>query len=471
MTRALVILSIPFIRVTRVLLTPAVLEAISCADVLIVSPLSSQPEFRAQFEGRRFHFLSASGDAAWPRWLRMVYGFSEMMRMNGFWFRHRNNGLGYYAAAAEMDVGDDGADNRIAGLRAFTLRLANWFGQARAAWRFADRIFGARLYDTGELDRFVSDYDDVTLVQASSWGLQDRMLSQLAHGKSFRTVLLPYTTDQLWVNGHLLASYDMVCAQGPFEQMCAEHYHQVAAERICQLGNLWFRKIDQLMASGAVSRAGAAPRRIIYAGVSRRYFPRESEYRALEALRNAMDEGRFGKVELVYRAFAGDAAERCEIEARTKAIGGIELQWPEEVCAGLDDANGEGIEPQLVQYLNRLVSADVVVMSHTTTLGWDAAYLGCGVVANFADDSGTLERRNTHLRFVKDAVLDCAPGLPVAYRLDTLVDLVAEQMADPAAARRAGQGIVRSWDSVVPDLVTRLRAIILPGAIDLRKAA
>jgi hypothetical protein len=85
-------------------------------------------------------------------------------------------------------------------------------------------------------------------------------------------------------------------------------------------------------------------------------------------------------------------------------------------------------------------------MSHTTSLGWDAAYLGCGVVANFADETGVLARRGAELRFSAEGLLDCAPGLPVARSIRQVVDLVEEQLTSPEAAARSRGGVLSDWD-------------------------
>lgn len=464
--RRLVILSVPYLRVTRVLLSPTLLDALATdADILVVGPFAADEEFKAQFEGRGISFIECAPRDLLPQPHRFLYALSELLRMFGFWFRHRRHGLGYYWHAEQLQFGDEGNDRRKSLPRRWLQRVTGVLGRWRGAWKLLDSIVAGRLYDYPQLTARMANYADVTLVQASSWGFQDRMLARLAARAGARMILLPYTTDQLWVNGHLLADYDVVAVQGPFEERCARDYHDVPADRIKMLGSLWFRTVDAIVDRGLVAtdRSSETGRRVLYAGVSRRYFPRESEYLALHKLLDAQRSGRLPAFDLVYRPYAMDDAERREIERRVAAIGPIELQWPEDVCAGLDDVAAGLIEPQLVQYLGRLASADVVVMSHTTSLGWDAAYLGSGVVANFADPSGVLARRGTGRRFLPGVGLDCSPQLPVAHDLDELVRLVGDQLGSRAAALRAGRGIVDDWDYRHPDLAAALRTAIFGG--------
>lgn len=461
--RRLVVLSTPYLRVTRVLLAPPLLDALAGrTDILVVGPFAADAAFKSQFSGRGIDFLECAPRTNLPQPFRFIYALSEMMRMFGYWFRHRRDGLGYYWQAEQMTFGNDGADHPKSLARRWLQKLTGVIGRCRGAWRMLDRVVARRLYDFPELTARWAGYDDITLVQASSWGFQDRMLARLAGTAKARMVLLPYTTDQLWVNGHLLAEYDAVAVQGPFEERCARAYHDVPRDRIVMLGSLWFRNVDAILAQGLLpaGRPAGARRRILYAGVSRQYFPRDSEYAALAALLEAGGDGRLPPFDLVYRPYAMEGPERREIEARIATLGPIELQWPEDVCAGLDGAAAALIEPQLVQYLTRLVAADIVVMSHTTSLAWDAAYLGSGVLANFADPSGVLARRHTGLRFLPGIGLDCAPHLPVAHDLAQLVELVGRQLSDPGAAHQAGSGIIDDWDFRHPALAAALRALI-----------
>jgi hypothetical protein len=315
---------------------------------------------------------------------------------------------------------------------------------------------------------------EVTLLQASSWGFQDRLLAWHAKRLGFRTVLVPYTTDQLWVNGYLLCDYDAICVQGPFEARCAMSYHGATQSQLVRLGSIWFRIVDDLVdRKGLAFDAQAVQRRrtILYAGVSRTYFPRSSEFAAIDALLGALRAGLLGAARIVYRPYAVQAEEQAELRARYGNLPDLELQWPEEACAGLDGYSGNEIAPQLVQYLRNLAAADVVIMSHTTSLGWDAAYVGCGVIANFADETGVLARRRTNLRFSANGLLDCAPGLPVARSVPELIGLVEEQLKSSDAALRSRAGLLMDWD--YPGVDTRAmlaRAIRGPAGIAVTKS-
>jgi hypothetical protein len=461
-TRPLLLVSVPYLRVARILLSKRVLNCVADADVVVVTPFADDAAFRAEFARPGIEFLRVPA----PRWSRpigLLYALSESMRMVGFWRRYRRAGLAYYWNGVGVRLGSEGQDVKEGLLRRAVQQCAAILGSAARSWRLLDRAIGMRVFKSVELERVLRRYSRITLVQASSWGYQDRLLAWHARRRAMRAVLIPYTTDQLWVNGDLLCDYDAVCVQGPFEEHCAKRYHGVAADHIVRLGCLWFRSIDDMvgeMGSVRAARSADALRVVLYAGVSPTYFPRSSEFQAIEALLNAARSGRLGAVQLVYRPYALDAQDRAAIEARFAQHPQLQLQWPEEACAALEGYSGAEIAPQLQQYLRRLAAADVMVMSNTTSLAWDAAYLGCAVAANFSDPSGTLLRRGVRLRLQADGLLDCAPGLPLAWSNEELVDLVARLLRDPQAAARSRAAVLSQWDYPDADARSLLRRVV-----------
>lgn len=465
-SRSLVVFSVPYTRIARVLLSNNILNAIRHrADIVVVGPFDDDDAFLKSHVAQGIRFLRFDHKQEKSRFLTLLYAISETLRTVGYWFSYRRNGLDYYWKIQQHDLGIDGQDTKKPMKNIVVRKVLGVVGSISSSWRLIDAAIGRYFFRFPSLDEIVGSYDQVSLIQAASWGMQDRLLAWYARKFGWRTVLIPYTTDQIWINGYLLCDYSTVCAQGSFEQRCAINYHSVPKDRISTIGSMWFRSIDEYYAKHQIRNSPQEKQRrqILYAGVAREFFPRESEYDALTALLAAGEKGRFGEYELIYRPYITDANERSEVVARVSAMPGVALQFTETDTTSLTAVNDEGIEHSTLSYLRRIAAADVLVMSHTTSLGWDAAYLGCGVIANFADATGVLARRNTHLRFLPGVGLDCAPGLPVAHSLDQLVDLVAEQLRDPAARASSGRGILAEWDAPATDLPEMLaRAIFGP---------
>ena len=464
MNRRLIILSVPNIRIARVLLNEYVLSAMkNNSDIVVATPFAEDNAFRREYSSADIDFLQINPLECPTQPARMLYTLSELMRMLAYYRKYRRAGLQYYWAIISKQFGDDGKDSRDTLARRLVKQLASIAGLWRSAWLLLDKLVGPLIFRSQAIENLTEQYQHITLVQASSWGDQDRMLAWYARRLRFRSVLLPYTTDQLWVNGYLLCNYDAVCVQGLFEERCARNYHNVADSSIVRLGSMWFRAVDLIMCKHPEllnSKRDQKERVVLYAGVGRAYFPRASEFQAIDSLIAANQNHLLGDTKLVYRPYAMEQAERAEIISRYGNSKLIQLQWPEEICAGLNTYSGGEISVQLLSYIKSLVDADILIMSHTTSLGLDAAYLGCGVIANFADDTGLLARRKTHLRFMKNGDIDFSPGMPITRSIPELIAVTQKLLNDSDSIEKSRKSLVSEWDFQPKDSLAQLRAAI-----------
>src|SRR3954462_5171530 len=144
MTTRLVILSVPFVRVARVVLSDLVLGTIrrEC-DVVIVAPFADVAAFQRDFAGPRTSFIKWA-PRAFRRIQRGLYAASEIMRRCGYYRRLRRHGMAYYVANERVVFGANGEDTQIRGMRALGYRTLAWLGRWRPAWRLAERSLGQR---------------------------------------------------------------------------------------------------------------------------------------------------------------------------------------------------------------------------------------------------------------------------------------------------------------------------------------
>lgn len=455
--RSLVIVSVPFTRTARVLLSSAVFERLRREhDVLVVSPSAEEEAFQREFGGPNTRFYRFRGEGVYRRRVpAMLYGVSELLRFQGYYFRFRRAGLEYYWQGRDTVLGRGGADRRRSpGARA-AMTLLGYLGYLPAAWKLADRLAAPLVHDVAEIGRIVGGYDSVAVVQVASFGEQERFLSYCARRFGFRTLLLPYTTDQLTINGYLLSRFDRILAQGPWETRCATELHGVPAERVHPLGSLWFRNIDRIRS--ALEESGdsvpRATRAIMYAGHSSMYFPRESEYAAVDAVLAAMRAGTFGPARLVYRPIVEGDEERADLLARYGGDPLVEVQFPQASCIGISGHTRGEVAAELAEYVRQLLEVDVLVMSYLTSMCLDAYYLGRGVVSNCADETGTLARRGADVFLDADVNRVRRSGMPMARSLPELVDAIVEALDRPERAREAGRRLVGEWDYPTEDYV------------------
>lgn len=457
----LLILSVPNVRVIRVLLTELVFQSIPPeTHVLIVTPFARDEAFSNEFADKNRFFYALPPRNTPSPWTRVIYSFSELMRTLGYYRKHKHRGLRYYWVNSTKQFGEKGADKKDPFSKLLIKKIASVVGLWPKAWRYVESCVSKAYYVSPSFEKILEPYQKVSLIQASSWGEQDKLLAWYARKLKFKTILLPYTTDQLWVNGYLLCDYEVICSQGTFEHYCATHYHKVPLQSILSLGSIWFRTIDAIRQNHALIKPSNAYATILYAGVGKAYFPRESEFAAIDTLLLAMHNKTLSSAKLIYRPYISTEEERSEIIARYGNETHIELQWPEEVCAGLYHYSGGAIAKQLLTYIQNLLMVDVLIMSHTTSLGLDAAYLGSAVLAYFADYDNILAQRKTEYRFLPNKTLEFAQALPIVHSSSELLVELNTLLGDKDKRQALAKAIVASWDYLEANTSHLLRQAI-----------
>lgn len=427
--RTLVLLSVPFTRNMRYLIYSELFKALQASsDILVIGPQFANAAVRKEFEGEGVKFWgfdqSPEDIALVPRYL---YALSEMLRRHGFWYRFRNAGLKYYwHAITDVSINSTADEVRRTPSR-LRNRVIGWLGYPRFAWRIFDRLFGRWFYDTNALKNFIKSYDNVVLVQTANWGFQERFLGFCARLFGLRSVLVPYTTDQLIINGHMITEFDAVCTQGPVESRYALYHHAMNPSRIAPLGMIWRRNLEGLHARGLVAAESvvAEPRTltILYAGLTPTYFPRASELQAIDHILSAIRGGRLPHTRLVYRPVAKDEADARALAKRFEGDPLITLQRPQPTLVGVDQTTVGTVEAEVTEYVSQLLSSDVFVMSATTTMMFDALHFDIPCVANFTDPSDILRKAGFTTTYCEnDETLRASPDMPVAHSFAQLID-------------------------------------------------
>ncbi len=442
----LVVISIPLTRIARSSLSNAVLDPLRQeGDVLIVSPFSDEPGFQKDFAGPNTHFLQWNPEGV-SKLKALFLAVPEMMRRLGYWRRFRNNGLLYYVKNQYVSFGDEGQDKRFGPLRWLIYWLLSFWGQFPKAWQFVEKFYGKSWYAFPELTQFVREYKHVTLIQSANWGMQDRALARLSRQQTWRKVLLPYTTDQLFTNGFLLNDFDAVCVQGPFELTQAREFHHVTEDKIYKLGSAWFRQMEYIKSLNSSSKAVLGKsRKIIYAGVSSTYFPSKSELQAVDALveyirKRGVQNG--CQYELLYRPVIFNDALKDVVKKRYERHDIVKLQWPAPSAIGLNQYAYMDQENSLREYVSGIADCELLIMSYLTSFCKDVAFLeSCGVISNMIDSDGILARRHNDL-----FPTYMLPGVKLIHSIEELLEAVEYFLGNPQQAAQNAKGIISMWD-------------------------
>jgi hypothetical protein len=443
--RVTVLLSVPYARNARFLLSSSAYPRLQQRfDVVVVSPFAESHLFRSEFDGPNTMFARPAQPRSRLR-LRL-FERTEAVRFMGYWFIHRKRTAAQYWA-----------ERRKTGIAEWLRTLQGALAAPPSLWRLLDRLVARWVHDTTDLDASVNG--PAVVVLTANWGYQSRMLAWWASRRGYPCVLLPYTTDQLTVNGHLIADFAAICVQGRVERDCAAMLHGVASARVLELGNVWFRNIDAWRQRTMRPTARKMRKRLLYGGIASAYFPKSSEREALQALVAACSDGTLPPCDVVYRPI-GNVAELAEIQRLCAATPGLTLQLPEPAMFGMEQYGDRPIGDDIDSYLSGLAAADVFVMSAMTTMALDALYMDIPVVANFGNLDLTVTERRLHPRLKYDPLRLLDSGIAIAFTPKDIVSAVGDALNGSVAHSMAREQVLQRWDADSTDWEERLVSLL-----------
>ncbi len=449
----------PFQRINRVLLSPSVLNAINpSSSIAIISPSANNPKFRSEFGELKPIFIECPPPNVKFKFISVMYEVSEILRMYGHWWVNRKRGTRYNYEASKIKFGSEGSDSKYGTFHKFVFGLLSRLGSLKYSWKLIDWILGSYLYKFSQLQELAAGYEQVVFVQSASWGAQDRLLAWMSKRLKWKKVMIPYTTDQLYCNGHLLLDYDSICVQGPKEEKFARHYHGVNDNKIVRLGNAWFRFMEILIKKIEVKpKSGKV---ICYAGCSNVYFPSEAEFLALDFLISAISRGELEDVSIMYRPLVESEEEGRIIRERYEKVPFMTIHFAQTACYSLEDVGATLQEEQLIEYLEQVSQVDLLIMSYSTTLSIDLAFLGIPTISNFVDPTGTLAKRNTKLRLNRDNRIEGIESVPVIEDMEKMIPTIKDLLYNKVSAISQSEFTKNEWDFAQTDFDSTLKAIL-----------
>ena len=447
----LVVISVPFTRNARYLLVSKIFDKLkNTYDVLVVGPQFGQKSLREEFGGPRVSFWEFDQRLErLNRGARYLYGISELLRRNGYLFRFRRRGLAYLWNYVTRVTLDESGERVVPSSSRILNRILGVLGYPRFAWRVVDQLCGGLMFDSQVFAERTCGYNHIIILQTANWGYQERYLAYCTRRYSLKSILIPYTTDQLITNGYLATAYDKICAQGPVEKSYAIKYHGITEDRVVPLGMIWRRNLESIQHEYNMKRPSWKPEEntIMYAGMASNYFPRKSEFLAVDSILDAIRDGRLPKAKLIYRPVVNDAREAEAIRKKYAGESLITIQIPQAAFIGVDQSNADCVRPQIIGYLEQLTQANVLVMSATTTMMFDALHFEIPCVANFADPTSMLQEVGFTTTYIEnDDTLRGSRSTPIAFSLDDLIGHIHTALLSPASAGQAKKEVFGMWD-------------------------
>lgn len=447
----LVILSLPFQRLIRSHLSSVILETLTNrADVVIVSPFAQNQGFSNQYGGSGISHLSVPPQNQLPWIFRKLNAVSSFLRMRGYWCRIRKK-VPYFWANRYVRYDENGNDTMPFVMNRWLMDILAWIGSWPRAWVLLDSLIGRWSYNTPELVALARSYDHVILIQAACWGFQDQSLAWMGKENKWRTVLLPYTTDQLFICGYLYSDFDAVCVQGMVERRLAQELHVVSTDRIINLGSTYFRALGAIEPVGKDKAVSPQPhkQKIMYAGIISTSFPVGIEIEAVNMLSDSRVFSDAKGLEVIYRPATFETLSedfKESIRRKLRYPERVAIQTPSPTSMGMGTYSYTNCISDLRCLLADLSEIDVLVTSLTTSLSLEAALLGVPTIAYFPNDCAVLQKRKVGLALNSETRVIGLESVLVATGLEELASLVRKLLNNPDMRREIAEATLREWD-------------------------
>ena len=458
MRNKIVVISVPFSRNFRFLISSKIyVDLKKNNDILIVSSSKKEEFIEKEFGGANVKFFYTYKDHfCLPKIPRLIYLFTEALRRFGYYYKYRNEQLRYYwkisTSSYSSVLNKDGSPVHQGLIYRLLCRLMGVLGRDKNVWRIVSNYFGSVIFDVSVIHKLLSRYDEVVIIQTANWGYQERFLSFLSYKYKYKNILIPYTTDQILINGHMISDYDVYCPQGKVEERYLLDLHNVSSGKICKLGMLWMRNIETVRSHRVINRwkvqeKQKAKHKIMYTGLTYSGFPIECELESVDKILDGMDSGIINVDLLIYRPVVHNIIDKKSIENKYSNISSIRLQWPQKSMIGVSEDFDHSVHSEIYEYVKQIEEVSLMVMSATTTMAFDAFNMGIPCIANFYDCTGSFDKNGFSSSYIEtDEFIISAKGMPIVYSLDCLVDEIIKitNSIDPLGS--TADNVFDYWD-------------------------
>lgn len=463
----LLVISVPFGRNARFLLSSEIYKKmIKKYDILIVSPFSNNSNLKKEFGGANIYFLSINSQRNKHKYIKYLYSLSELLRFNGYWFRFRKDkweSLWRLTTSLKVEQLTRKYIKKSIRDKIITY-LTGYLGYFKFTWRLIDRIFGRYFYNINTIFKYTSKYRNVIIIQTANFSFQERFLSFFARKFSYKSIFVPYTTDQLMSNGYLINNFESICAQGPIETGYLIKYHNIPPKKIFKLGMLWFRNIETLntqINQNQKKDKYLKKRILLYAGSTMPYFSKQIELQAIDKILSAIKKGLLPNAKLIYRPIA-NKNELKNIFKKYSKKNEIEIQIPQYSLMGMEQYTKSSIKEDIIEYLKMMSSIDICIMSNITTLLFEAIYFGKPVISYFAgSNSGIPMTGYDELLIKEDIAKYFSSGIPaILSSSDILVEKIKEILDNPSWYHSMQKKLLNHWDYKNPNYISEFMKLI-----------
>lgn len=461
--RPLVILSIPFQRLIRSHLSPIMLKGfVAKFDVLIISPNAYQKTFQEHYQINNVFFLnSPSQKLSYIKKKFLVV--SNYLRTLGYYYKYKSE-IPFYWSTRNLIFKENGEDISVKYSKRFLTYILGFIGSIPSVWRFFDNLHGFWTYSFVGLHEFTKEYDNVVLIQASSWGFQDETLGYWARKKKWKTIFVPYTTDQLFANGWLLCKYDKICVQGEAELLFTSKFHSISNSKIIKLGSIYgyfIRMVKQKFNNNDSHFDTDREFKILYAGSDSIYYPIEDEFYCLNLILEGISNSKLKNVTVLYRPLCNNQELREQILKRYSNSENLTISFADPNIFEVYNFGVKCWEDLITDQVKSIQNVDLLITAGITSLSLDCAYLGIPSIVVHIHMNEFYEKRKINLMLNKDNRMIINSSIPIVLSEANLTDKIFFLLNDKQEKENIVQGILKDWDNVNDDILKDLEKVVL----------
>lgn len=389
------IISVPYLRNIRHSLSiPFIHELKKYGHILIISPFKFSKDDIAflNLDEAEFIFLQIKESFISKNLLRI----SDYVRRAGYFGNNKKYGMPYYLNNLLYRFNKSGYFEKIPSLLGYSIFFLSFLFKKRSIWiKFEQLIFYINNFKSEKI-KYIESLENVVYFQSANWGLQDRLLSNICNKKKWKSVMIPYTSDQIHCTGHLLSDHNIFAVQSDYEKELAINLHNINKDRIEVIGSIWHRNIEYFETPSTGPLSSKVRKKILYAGVTSLYFPRLTEIKSVIAIAE-----NFPETEVDYCPYVNKEELESILKTFSK-IKNVNVIPHSESMTELNTNKNVSFERDLMHHIQKITNIDVFVMSYLTSLSTDTNFISrCPLIANFIDEFDILKKRNTD-EFPKD---------------------------------------------------------------------
>lgn len=456
--RNLIIITIPFYRLLPTRTSPQFTAALqsSHVDILYVLPRNvSLNTISGDNLPSNSSFLSHSPLHS-NRISTLLFNLLKLVRFHGFWFS-QPKAFAFYLKTRHLKF-KNGQLIRLPLFFRIAVDLFSLLGVTRNMFTAVNSLISPFTYNIEPFKGLSSRYNSILLLQSASWGEIDSCLAYASVKYNWTSILIPYSTDQLYANGWLQASYRYVCTQSVIEYNWASQYHLLPPHRLVRLGSLSLSvlksKYNSLIPTDPL--VNLSKPYILYSGLDPAYFPRKCE---LECLTYLSSHPSLQHKKLIYRPIKPTDEIYSVLEKSIKS-GKITVTEPHSQIIDTDHFSSSPLALIPNNLVSDLCQTCLIVSSVTSSLSIDAALFGIPTIS-YLPLSQLMDSFSSYryLSLIQDS-FPWYPHVPVAKSLVALVDEVNYLLDSQQTYVQASQNLLSDWDFPSSDPFLGLRDLI-----------